>query len=111
MPLLRLGEALSYIEENYDQPVALGQLASIAHLSKNQFLRVFKQGLGRSPKNYLIRLRIQKACELMRDPNKTITQISYEVGFNDGNYFSRRFKHLMGRGARDYRQKFLPEPR
>ncbi len=101
--ILRLADALSYLEENYQRPLELAELAAKANLSKNQFLRVFKKAFGRTPMTYLAERRIQKAQRLLKDTSLPISQIAFDTGFADSNYFSRRFRQVTGKSPRNYR--------
>ena len=101
--LLRLGEAISYMENHYDDDISLDRLAGIAHMSRRNFLRVFREGVGKSPIEYLIRLRIARSAEFLRHDGLTITEVAYEVRFRDSNYFARKFHDVLGVSPREYR--------
>lgn len=101
--LLRIGEALSHLERNIQHEVNLDELASIAHMSRRSFLRVFQSATGTSPLAWLIEQRIHRASGLLRHTDKQITEIAFEVGFNDSNYFTRQFRKSTGLSPRNYR--------
>jgi len=101
--LLRIGETISYIEENYAQPITLAELQDVAHMSKSGLLRAFRQALDSSPIDYLIRLRISRAAELLSQGDLSVTEVAFRVGFSDSNYFARQFRKVMGESAREYR--------
>lgn len=103
--LLRIGEALSHLERNIHNEVNLEELASIAHMSRRSFLRVFQSATGTSPLAWLINQRINRACNLLRHSDKQITEIAFDVGFNDSNYFTRQFRKTTGFSPRDYRMR------
>ncbi|MEM9366091.1 MAG: helix-turn-helix domain-containing protein [Planctomycetota bacterium] len=103
--LLRIGESISHIQRNYAQPICLDDLVEISGMSRRNFIRSFESAMGTSPINYLIRLRIENACRLMRDTDRRITDVAFDVGFTDSNYFSRQFRRLMGRSPREYRRQ------
>ncbi|MGD9128515.1 MAG: helix-turn-helix domain-containing protein [Planctomycetia bacterium] len=102
--LLRIAEAIVHIEHNYTQPLGLEELAEIAEMPKRSFLRDFKNAMGTSPISYLIQFRIRRAAELLRGTNRAVTQIAYDVGFEDSNYFARQFRKQQGVSPREYRQ-------
>ena len=94
------------LEENLHRTLELAELAARANLSKNQFLRVFKKAFGTTPIDYLIKRRIHKAQRLLEDTSLPISQIAFDTGFADSNYFSRRFRQVVGQSPRDYRSRF-----
>ena len=101
--LLRIGEALSHLERNIHREVNLEELASIAHMSRRSFLRVFQSATGTSPLAWVIEQRINRACNLLRHTDRRITEIAFDVGFNDSNYFTRQFTKATGFSPRNYR--------
>jgi AraC-like DNA-binding protein len=101
--LLRVGEALSHLERNIQNEVNLEELASIASMSRRSFLRVFQSATGTSPLAWLIERRIHRACALLRHTDKRVTEIAFDVGFNDSNYFTRQFRKATGFSPREYR--------
>jgi len=105
-PLLSVGEAIGYLESHLAEPISLGLLARVAHMSESSLLRAFKRATGRSPIDYHLRLRVGRACDLLRVDDRSITEIAYDVGFSDSNYFTRQFRKTMGMTPRDYRKKF-----
>ena len=106
-PLRCLGEVLSYIDRNYGEPITVPQLLRVAHMSQSTLMRAFQKVFQRSPIDYLIRVRVQKACEMLADQELRITDIALACGFNDSNYFTRQFSRVLGRSPRDYRRSLL----
>lgn len=102
--LLRLGEVLAAIESSYASPVTLEQLASMASTSPNNLMRMFKEGLGMSPISYVISRRIAKAQELLLNTPLTVTEVAFQVGFEDSGYFCRQFKQVTGFTPREFRK-------
>jgi len=103
--LLRIGEAISHLEANYQEPVDLDRLAKIAHMSKRNFMRTFLAAMGSSPIAHLIRLRVNHAASLLRRTEYGVTEIAYQVGFSDSNYFARQFRRILGVTPSDYRRQ------
>ncbi len=101
--LLKLGETLAYMEKHYLDDITLEELAKKASLSRRHFSRIFKEHYNTSPINYIIQLRINHSCSLLIETDKNITEIAIESGFNDSNYFSRKFKNIMGISPTEYR--------
>lgn len=103
--VLHLGKAVSYIENHFDEPIETETLAKISTMSLRSFYRAFNEAFGESPSNYINRIRIRSAIELMNDPRKNITDIAFETGFSDSNYFARAFRKFMGQSPTAFRQK------
>lgn len=104
LDLLRIGDAIAHIETHYAEKISLDELAAKSHLSKRHFLRTFHACIGRAPIDHLMHVRIQKAAELLRHTNRTITDIAFDCGFQDSNYFTRCFRKTMEQTPKQYRQ-------
>lgn len=103
--MLRIGEALSHLERNIHGDVDMDELATIANMSRRSFLRVFQSATGTSPLAWVIGRRINRACNLLRQTDRSVTDIAYDVGFNDSNYFTRQFTKATGVSPREYRRR------
>ena len=90
-----ISKSIEYIHDNYNQRIMVRELADMAHLCKDRFTCLFKKIIHETPQQYILKLRIQKACELMKHTSLNIGQISVMVGFNDQLYFSRVFKRYV----------------
>ncbi|MHB0939438.1 MAG: helix-turn-helix domain-containing protein [Armatimonadota bacterium] len=104
-PLLRLGRVLGHLEQQYRDPITLDELADVGEMSRRTLTREFRRALGCSPIEYLIRLRINRAVTLMQEGDAGVTDIAFEVGFGDSNYFARQFRAIMGCSPRDFRRR------
>ncbi len=102
--LLRLGAVLDHLESSLNEPVQLEELARLAGMSKSSFQRAFRRALNASPVDYLIRLRIQKACELLSGSELNIKEVAAASGFDDSNYFTRQFRRITGASPSDFRR-------
>lgn len=88
----RLGETVEYMESHYNEALTLDQLAKRAGMSKNQFLRKFRLEFDTSPIQYLLELRMKRACILLEESDLTIDQIAVSTGFYDSNYFIKLYR-------------------
>ncbi len=102
--LLRIGDAIAHIETHFAEKITLDELAEKSHLSKRHFTRVFQDCMGRSPIDHLMHVRCQKAAELLKGTDRTITDIAFDCGFSDSNYFTRCFRKVMNQTPKQYRQ-------
>lgn len=102
--LLRIGDAIAHIETNYMEKITLEDLARKSHLSQRHFTRVFQECIGRSPIDHLMHVRCQKAADLLRATDRTVTDIAFESGFSDSNYFTRCFRKTRGMTPKQFRQ-------
>ncbi len=100
-----LHKARNYLESNFDKPLNLDKVAGEVGLSSSYLSRSFKQKFGVSFTDYLNQLRLDRSKRLLRHSNKNIGEIAEEVGFNDGNYFSKVFKREEGVTPTEYRKK------
>ncbi|WP_238881840.1 AraC family transcriptional regulator [Clostridium sp. YIM B02551] len=98
---------ITYIEEHYSEKITLDELSAVIHLSTIHFSRVFKTVTGFSPMEFLNRVRIQKAVQLLLKTDKSIVEIAMDTGFNDGNYFSRFFKKCRKETPSEFRNKYI----
>jgi AraC-like DNA-binding protein len=105
--LWRIAQAITHLETHYREPMNLDSLASMAHMSKRSFLRAFQAALGSSPIAYLIQLRINRAARLLRQNQDPITDVAFNAGFSDSNYFTRQFRKVLGVSPRRYRRQHL----
>jgi AraC-like DNA-binding protein len=101
--ILRLGQVLSFIEKHFAEPIRVSQLARLAHMSESSLLRTFRQVMGTSPLDHVIRVRIGKAMELLRHGDVRVTEAAFQCGFRDSNYFARQFRKVTGRTPRQFR--------
>lgn len=88
---------VKYIKQNYMSDLKLSAVAKMKSVSAEHLSRTFKACTGFGFNEYVTVLRLRKAEEMIKNnPSKTISEIAYECGFNDGNYFSFKFKKMYG---------------
>ena len=103
LTLLRIADALSFLETHTDRPVGTRELMEITNMSSSTLNRHFREATGLSPIEFHIHRRIEQACRLIRSSNLSMAEISEATGFSDANYFSRQFRKVMGISPREYR--------
>src|SRR5687767_5735354 len=95
--LERLARARDFIDHCYDHPLSLDQISEKACFSRYHFLRLFRQAFNKTPHQYLIERRIEKAKELLRkEDDVRVTDVCFEVGFQSLGSFSSLFHKCVG---------------
>ena len=103
--LQRLGRARDFIDHCYDHPLNLDQISEKACFSRYHFLRLFRQAFNKTPHQYLIERRIEKAKELLGDDELRVTDVCFEVGFQSLGSFSTLFHKTVGQAPLTYRER------
>ncbi|HOV38907.1 MAG TPA: helix-turn-helix domain-containing protein, partial [Spirochaetales bacterium] len=98
-------KAKKYIEENYQSPLSYKDVARAVFISPSYFLSLFKRETGTTFVDYLTAVRIEKAKHTLLTTDLSITQIAYDLGFNNPNYFSNIFRKIVGVPASEYRKR------
>ncbi len=95
--------AKQFIHEHQGDDLSLGQVAKAVNTSTFYFCKMFKKATGVNFTDYLSRVRIEKAKNLLLNPNLRISEIAYEVGFQSLTHFNRVFKKIVGQSPTEYR--------
>lgn len=103
--LRRLARAREFIDHCYDHPLNLDQISEKACFSRYHFLRLFRQAFNKTPHQYLIERRIEKAKELLSAEDLRVTDVFFEVGFQSLGSFSSLFHKWVGHAPVTYREK------
>jgi len=92
-----------YIDQNYFREIKLSHFAKEYFLSKEYISKLFKHEFGYNIYEYVLKVRMEKACALLSDPEIKITTIAEHLGYKDNNYFSRAFKNYYGVSPTEFR--------
>ena len=103
----RLQMMMNFIHNHYAEQIQLVDIADFAHVSKNNCMQIFKNGIHQSPLSYLIQYRLKKATNLLATTEMKVTAISEQCGFHDTPYFCRKFKEIYGITPTEYRKNNL----
>jgi len=95
------------MDRHYAEPLSLELVAQRAGYSRFHFLRAFRKAYGETPRAYLTRRRIERARDLLRSANLTVTEICHMVGFSSLGSFSDRFTELVGCSPSQYREDMI----
>jgi AraC-like DNA-binding protein len=104
--LVHLRRARDHVDRHYAQPLDLAALAAVAGMSKYHFVRTFEATYRETPMRYLTRRRIERAQDLLRGVNLTVTEICMMVGYTSLGSFSSRFAELVGESPTAYRDRW-----
>ncbi|NGM82446.1 helix-turn-helix transcriptional regulator [Paenibacillus sp. 7124] len=100
-PIVR--SAIKYIKENHQQKITLEKIAQYCYISNYHLAHVFKKEVGVGCVDFLNQVRIEKAVFLLETTDLSVNQIAGHVGFQDANYFTRKFKRYMNCSPTEYR--------
>jgi AraC-like DNA-binding protein len=103
-----ISRARQFILENRGEELSLATVAKAANMSSYYFCKTFKRVTGLNFTDYLARVRIEKAKELLLNPNARVSEIVFEVGFQSITHFNRIFKRHVGKSPTEYRES-LPK--
>lgn len=95
-----------YIQQQLANSLSVLQLSQQCHMSERTLLRQFHRSTGYKPLEYIQRVRIQKACELLENSSQNIDNIAAAVGYNDVNSFRKRFTSVIGITPSEFRKRF-----
>lgn len=110
----RIKDAISFIHQNYTDPITLDDIAASIHISKSECCRLFKRSINIPPIEYLMHYRITQACDIMIKSQKNDESIAYlatMVGFNSASYFNKIFKEYIGCTPTEFKRKSKAERR
>jgi len=91
-----ISTAKSFIDANFHRDISLEEVSRETGLSPQYFSRFFKEETGENFIDYLTRIRITEAIKLLKNQKLSVKEVSYQVGYNDPNYFSKIFKKITG---------------
>jgi AraC-like DNA-binding protein len=99
----RLLRARDSMDRSYAEPLDVRAVASVAFVSEAHFIRSFRAVFGETPHRYLQRRRVERSMFLLRETDRSVTDICFDVGFTSLGTFSRTFRDIVGETPSDYR--------
>ena len=104
--MLRARDAM---DRGYARPLDVPALAAIAHVSEAHFIRTFRATFGETPHRYLQRRRVERALSLLRETDRSVSEICLDVGFTSLGTFGRTFREVMGESPSEYRRRAVAQ--
>ncbi len=104
--LVHLRRARDHADRHYADPLDLETLAGVAGISKFHFQRLFRATYGVTPAAYVSQRRVERAQDLLRATNLTVTEVCHAVGFSSLGSFSSRFRELVGESPSDFQKRY-----
>jgi AraC-like DNA-binding protein len=104
----RMLRARDVMDRAYAKPLDVRAVAAVAHTAPAHFSRCFRAVFGEPPHRYLQRRRVERSMFLLRETARSVTDISYDVGFSSPGTFSRTFRAIVGESPSTYRQGHGP---
>jgi AraC-like DNA-binding protein len=101
-------KALDYFRMNYARPVGVSEAAAHVGLDRSYFSEIFRDVAGQPPRDFLMRLRMEKACQFLRNPGLSIGDTARSVGYDDPLLFSKVFRKHFGASPSAFRKSSFP---
>ena len=101
----KLQEVLEYIHANFTEKIAIPDLAKMEGLSNSRYITLFSKEMGKTPSEYILSLRLDRACELLITSDMEISQVGIATGYDDPYFFSKIFKKHVGISPSEYRKR------
>lgn len=100
--------AMQYFNAHYSERVTLDELAKLLNCHPSHLIRCVKKQYGITPNQMLNKIRLEKSCELLRNPALSITTVAYSAGFSSASYFCKQFKEIYFCSPKEFRERILP---
>jgi len=104
---VRINRVYQYIMDNYTENPSLQQVSEVANMSTTAFCRYFKSRTNKTYTQFLNEIKIGNACKLLVDDAQSISQICFQIGFNNFTHFNSQFKKIMGVTPREYQHRHI----
>ena len=104
--LVHLRRARDHLDRHYAEDVELDEVAAVAGMSKFHFLRSFTLTYGTTPAAYLSERRVERAQDLLRATNLSVTEVCHAVGYSSLGSFSTRFRRIVGESPSDFQRRY-----
>ena len=102
--------ALTYVEEHYQEPISMQQVAQECNVNYYHFSRLFQQYTHQGFRDYVVNFRINKARKMLLQTNDSVTSIAIECGFETISYFIKKFQAITGMTPKNFRKQYMNMP-
>jgi len=103
--LAKISAIVDYLTEHYNEQFSMADISERINMTESQFSRYFRRATGNTFTDFVNRLRINKACQLLMETDHYITNVCYDVGFNNVANFNRRFLQVKGMTPKEFRRQ------
>jgi AraC-like DNA-binding protein len=103
--LAKISAIVDFLSEHYSDGFSMAELCARVGMTESSFSRYFRRATGNTFTDFVTRLRINKACQLLMESDRYITNVCYDVGFNNVANFNRRFLHVKGMTPKEFRRQ------
>ncbi len=104
LPPRRLQRVLEHVKENLEKDLSVAEMAQVVGMSQYYFSKLFKMSTGTTPHQYVMRQRVERAQELLRDGNTALVEVATHVGFETQSHFTSVFRRLVGITPKKFRE-------
>ncbi|TWU59978.1 HTH-type transcriptional activator RhaS [Rubripirellula tenax] len=98
-------DVIEHLHECFAENLSTADLADMAGLSQSQFERRFRRAFNASPRQYLMRIRVERSAAMLSETSKTVSEVALACGFYDHAHFSRSFRRIMNASPTEYRSR------
>jgi transcriptional regulator GlxA family with amidase domain len=102
----RLDRIFQYTLQNYEKEIRLEEVAALVHMTRTSFCRFFQERTKKSFFTFLTNMRLNQACKLLLETNKSVADVTYSCGYNNLSNFNRHFKAKFSVSPKTYRHNF-----
>ena len=104
LPPRRLQKVLEHVKENIEKDLSVAEMAQVVGMSQYYFSKLFKMSTGTTPHQYVMRQRVERAQELLRDGGAALVEVATNVGFETQSHFTSVFRRLVGITPKKFRE-------
>tara|TARA_R110002050_G_scaffold117861_1_gene234860 strand:- start:4798 stop:5685 length:888 start_codon:yes stop_codon:yes gene_type:complete len=103
----RINVIYDYVQKHFQQSISLEEISDIANMTVPSFCRYFKKISGKTFTHFVNEIRIMHACKLLSEEQQSVSEVSFESGFNNFSHFNRQFKEITQKSPSEYRKQFF----